>query len=57
MDVGELYRFLMGIFAAITAFYLSRTVRVLDQVEDKLDNHSERLVRLETRANLNERGA
>lgn len=57
MNVGELYRFLMGIFAAITAFYLSRTVRVLDQVEDKLDNHSERLVRLETRANLNERGA
>lgn len=52
MEASELYRFLVGVLMAATAFYLKRTVTLLDKVEDKLDDHSERLTKLETRSEL-----
>lgn len=52
VEASELYKFAIGALMAATAFYLKRTVSLLDKVEDKLDAHGERLTKLETRSEL-----
>ena len=53
MEATELFRFLAGVLLAATAFYLKRTVSLLDKLEDKVDSHSERLIKLEARLEPN----